>query len=498
MDRRASGVLLHLTSLPSGHGIGDLGPEARRFVDLLAGAGQTYWQVLPLHPTDTAFGNSPYHSPSVFAFSSLLISLEDLVRDGLLGESDLGTPPAAPPERVDHERVTAWKTPLVERACEAFLASRRGPAFERFCAGNAAWLDDYAAFVAFKDHFGGRAWTDWPEEVRDRRPRALASLKNALCREMDMEKARQFLFARQWTRLRARCRARGVRIFGDMPIYVDHDSADVWADPGLFKLDAGKRPAAVAGVPPDYFSATGQLWGNPVYNWEALEKRSFDWWVRRMKHNLRLFDLVRIDHFRGLVGYWEVPAGDPTAATGRWVAAPARALFLRLQRAFRDLPVIAEDLGTITPDVREVMARFGFPGMKVLLFAFGGDDPDHPYLPHTYEKNCVVYTGTHDNNTARGWFEIEAGPLEIARLSRYTGRRVEAASVASELVRLAMMSPADLAVVPAQDLLGLGAEARMNKPATTGGNWEWRLRPGELEAACSRRLAELTASSGRS
>jgi 4-alpha-glucanotransferase len=282
-----------------------------------------------------------------------------------------------------------------------------------------------------------------------------------------------------------------------MPIYVDLDSSDVWADPGFFKLDDRKKPVAVAGVPPDYFSETGQLWGNPLYRWEALKERKFDWWIRRMEHNLRLFDLVRIDHFRGLVGFWEVPAGDRTAANGKWIQAPARDLFDRLRQTFRPLPVIAEDLGVITPDVREVMDHYGFPGMKVLLFAFGEDDPSHPYLPHTYERNCVAYTGTHDNNTARGWFENEARPEEKERLARYMGREVDATSVGWELIRLAFMSVADLAVVPAQDLLGLGAQARMNKPSTTRGNWEWRILPGQLDEALARRLAEITRVYGR-
>jgi 4-alpha-glucanotransferase len=497
MQRRESGVLLHVPSLASPFGIGDLGPEAFRFVDFLSDGGQGCWQVLPLHPTDTAFGNSPYHSPSAFAFSPLLISPEELVREGLLEERDLASPPGGPADRVDYERVTAWKAPLLDKACEAFLGGPTAADYRRFCRASAGWLEDYAAFVAFKEHFGGRAWTDWPPEVRDREPGAVAALSRALGREIETERARQYLFFRQWSALRARCRERGVRIIGDMPIYVDHDSADVWSEPGIFQLDDRKMPVAVAGVPPDYFSETGQLWGNPLYRWDVLKAKEFDWWVRRMKHNLRLFDLVRIDHFRGLVGFWKVPAGDRTAANGKWVEAPARDLFGRLRRAFRPLPIIAEDLGTITPDVREVMDDLGFPGMKVLLFAFGEDNPDHPYLPHTYERNCVVYTGTHDNNTARGWFDLEARPEEKERLSRYVGRIVEGPSVAEELVRLALESPAALAVLPVQDLLGLGAEARMNKPSTMGGTWEWRVPPGALEPGLACRLNELTRGSKR-
>lgn len=497
MKRRESGVLLHVTSLPSPFGIGDLGPEAFRFVDFMTEARQSCWQVLPLNPTDTAFGNSPYHSLSVFAFSKLLISPEMLVKDGLLRESDLAAARSGPRLRVDYPRVTEQKTMLLERACKAFLDRPKEAAFADFCAANAGWLDDFASFVAFKGRFKGRPWTAWPPGIRDREPGALASLRRTLRKEIETEKVHQYLFFRQWSALKDHCRNRGIRILGDMPIYVDHDSADVWTNPGLFKLDRRRNPVAVSGVPPDYFSETGQLWGNPLYRWDVLKKRKFDWWVRRMEHNLGLFDLVRVDHFRGLVGYWAVPAGDKTAARGKWVAAPARDFFERLRRTFRPLPIIAEDLGTITPDVREVMDHFGFPGMKVLLFAFGEDDPSHPYLPHMYERNCVVYTGTHDNNTARGWFEHEARPKEIRRLVRYVGRAVDASSVAWELVRLAMMSVAGLAVLPLQDILGLGSETRMNRPATTKGNWEWRVARGRLEKTLARRLAGITRTYGR-
>ena len=497
MDRRESGVLLHVTSLPSSFGIGDLGPEAFRFVDFLAGARQSCWQILPLNPTDTAFGNSPYHSVSAFAFSKLLISPKMLVKDGLLRESDLAAARGGSRLRVDYPRVTDRKTRLLERASKAFLDRPKRAAFADFCEANSGWLEDFASFVAFKDRFKGQPWTAWPPAIRDRKPEAMASLRRALRREIETEKVQQYLFFRQWSALRDHCRERGVRIIGDMPIYVDHDSADVWADPGIFKLDRRRNPVAVSGVPPDYFSATGQLWGNPLYRWDALKTRKFDWWVRRMGHNLGLFDLVRVDHFRGLVGYWQIPAGDRTAARGRWRKAPAYDFFERLRRTFRPLPVIAEDLGVITPDVRKVMEHFGLPGMKVLLFAFGDDDPSHPYLPHNYDRNCVVYTGTHDNNTVRGWFEKEARPKEIRRLVRYVGREVDASSVSWELVRLAMMSVAGLAVLPLQDILGLGANARMNKPASIKGNWEWRVARGRLDGALAGRLAEITRISGR-
>jgi len=497
MHERGGGVLLHVTSLPSRFGIGDLGPEARRFVDFLARAGQRYWQILPLNPTDQAYDNSPYHSLSAFAFSTLLISPETLAEEGYCRREDLVEAPEGSAAKADFGWATAFKRTIFRTAYEFFLRRPPNPAFERFCDENAAWLDDFAAFVAFKNHFKGRVWSGWPAEIRDRRPEALKTLRETLHSEIQREKFLQFLFSEQWSALRRYCAERGVRIIGDMPIYVDYDSADVWTSPGLFELDARKKPAALAGVPPDYFSETGQLWGNPLYRWDALAASGFEWWIRRMAHNLGLLDMVRVDHFRGLVGYWRVPAGEDTAINGEWVAAPAYGLFERMREKFQPLSIIAEDLGTITPDVKEVMRHFGFPGMKVLLFAFGEDNPFHPYLPHSFERNCVVYTGTHDNTTARGWLEDEAGPEDVARLVRYLGRDVDAESVGWELIRLAYMSVADMAVIPAQDLLGLAGRARMNRPSTSRGNWRWRLEPGRLGGATAERLAKFARIYGR-
>lgn len=497
MNKRGSGVLLHITSLPSSYGIGDLGPWAYRFADFLTQTKQSLWQILPLNPTDPAYGNSPYHTISAFASNPLLISPELMVQDGLLAKSDLESLPKFPKGCVDYAAVMAYKEKLFNLAYERFRNERQKYEYERFCLENSHWLEDFALFVSLKTHFHGRAWSEWPGEIRDREPQALRCLKRELRHGIEMEKFLQYLFFQQWTSLKGYCNQRGIQIFGDVPIYVQYDSVDVWTNPEIFKLDHKKRPYAVAGVPPDYFSETGQLWGNPVYRWEVLQERGYNWWVRRMEHTLRLFDVVRMDHFRGFIAYWEIPAGEKTAINGRWVEAPAEDFFNALLKRFSCLPIIAEDLGVITPDVRETMHHFGFPGMKLLLFAFGEDNPMHPYLPHTYERNYVVYTGTHDNNTIKGWFESEATPEVKKRLFRYLGRKVPVEELHWELIRLAMMSVANMVIFPIQDILGLGEEARMNRPATTKGNWQWRLLPQQLTPSVARRLMEMTEIYGR-
>jgi 4-alpha-glucanotransferase len=498
MDRRGAGVLLHISSLPSPWGVGDLGPEARAFADFLAEAGQTYWQVLPLNPTDPALGNSPYSSSSAFACNSLFISPADLASVGLLSRAE-GIPSGEfPRDRCDYGRAIPLKEAVLARAWEAFRHRAQGDeAFEAFCSAQRGWLDDYALFTALKRRSGGAAWSRWPRPLRHREAGAMEAASQELAEDTQREKFIQFLFFSQWAALKVHCIRRGVRLMGDLPIYVSYDSADVWAHPDIFKLDAELRPTAVAGVPPDYFSRTGQLWGNPVYRWDALEADGFDWWLRRMAHQLDLFDVVRIDHFRGLVAYWEVPADALTAAGGRWVEAPAEAFLNALQGRFRPLPVVAEDLGVITPDVREMKRRFGLPGMKVLLFAFGEDHPMHPYLPHTYERNCVVYTGTHDNTTVRGWFDGEATADDKRRLFRYLGAELPSHAVPWAMIRLAMASVGRTVIVPMQDLLGLGEEARMNRPSVARGNWQWRLAPGEASPDLARRLRQMTETYGR-
>lgn len=496
MKRRGSGILLHITSLPSEFGVGDLGPAAYRFADFLADAKQSYWQILPLNPTDLIHHNSPYHSTSAFAFNTLLISPELLARDGLLSMSDLTERPAFPAGQVDFRAATEFKRPLLEKAVDAFHGrGHRG--YEMFIESHSFWLNDYALFMALKSRFHGKVWSQWPVEIMERRGEALAAAEKELADTIERIKIAQYLFYAQWTSLKHYCAGKGIQIIGDLPIYVEYDSVDVWTLPWLFKLDEHKRPYVVAGVPPDYFSATGQLWGNPVYDWEAMRKHRYQWWVDRMRHNLTLFDFVRIDHFRGLVAYWEVPAGETTAMHGRWVEAPVMDFFTHLHKQFASFPVIAEDLGVITPDVREVMHHYGFPGMKVLVFAFGDDVATNPYVPHNLEKNCIAYTGTHDNNTVRAWIENEASEVERERVFRYLGRTVDPASLPWELIRMLMMSVANTVIIPVQDILGLGGEARMNRPAVGQGNWQWQLTADQMKLFAGDQLREMVEIYGR-
>jgi 4-alpha-glucanotransferase len=497
MLRRGSGILLHITSLPSSYGIGDMGPWSYRFADFLGESKQSLWQILPLNPTEPGYANSPYQSESAFAGNPLLISPELMVRDGLLEETDLGALPEFPKGRVDYDNVVAYKQRIFDVAYERFIQTNPGHEYEEFSAKHAFWLDDFALFKVLKIRFPGKVWTEWPQEIRDRQPEALQALIKELHKGIEREKFLQYLFFRQWISLKDYCNQRGIQIFGDIPIYVIHDSVDVWANPELFKLDDHMEPSVVAGVPPDYFSETGQLWGNPIYQWDRLRESGYSWWIRRMEHNSKLSDFVRVDHFRGLVGYWEVPAHEENAVKGRWVEAPAEDFFNTLLKRFPQLPIVAEDLGVITPDVREIMYRFDLPGMKVLLFAFGDDLPTNPYVPHNLPRNCIIYTGTHDNNTVKGWFEREATPEIKKRLFQYLGREVPVEKVHWELIRIAMMSVANMAIFPMQDILGLGEEARMNRPATTEGNWQWQLLPEQLTPHLTQRLLEMTEIYGR-
>lgn len=497
MHSRRSGILLHISSLSTRYGIGDLGPEAYRFVDFLADSGQTYWQILPLNPTDPGSDNSPYLSISAFAFNPYLISPDLLIASGLLEEEECRPLPESGGNTILHEEVIAYKNRLFDLAFRRFKKQTDQKAFLRFCQDQKKWLDPFAQFAALRDHFNNAAWTDWPEPFRDRDEGAMDALTEKLSGVRQRSKFLQYIFHNQWRDLKTYCRKKGVRILGDIPIYVALDSVDVWDNPGIFKLDEEKRPRFVAGCPPDYFSETGQLWGNPVYDWEALRADGFSWWIDRIRRNVALFDFMRIDHFRGLVGYWEIPAGEKTAINGRWIPAPAVALLSRMKETCPDLPFFAEDLGVITPDVVEVMNRFDLAGMKVLQFAFGGNVASSPYIPYNVPKKSVLYTGTHDNNTVRGWFEYESSDAERDKLFRYIGHPISAEQAPDTFIRLALSSPADTAIVPIQDVLGLGPEHRMNNPSKTGGNWKWRLAPGQMDYSLSPKWKEMAEIYGR-
>jgi 4-alpha-glucanotransferase len=499
--RRSSGVLLHPTSLPGGFGVGDLGPGAFEFIDLLASAGQRLWQVLPLGPT--GYGDSPYQCFSAFAGNPLLISLERLIEDGMLTKTE-ALSQAMPPGKVDFPSVIAHRRaiwpPVLDRF-ETAGAPQMRDRFDRFCAAHASWLDDFALFMAVKDAQGQAAWTAWEPDIAHRDPTAVARWSARCARGIRLHKLTQFLFFEQWERLHEACRARSIRIMGDLPIFVAHDSADVWARPELFRLDANLRPTVLAGVPPDYFSATGQLWGNPHYRWDVLGQTGYAWWIERFRALLALVDLIRIDHFRGFEASWEVPAEAASAVQGEWVKGPGASLFEAVRRAMKTewLPFVAENLGVITPEVEELRERLGLPGMAILQFAFGNDPQAQEFKPHNYPRNLVAYTGTHDNDTTAGWWkgtdghstrsgaEIE-NEREHARL--YLG--LDGREVHWEFIRAVLASVADTAIVPAQDLLGLGSEARMNRPGTTTGNWRWRLVPGQLTHDTARKLAAMT------
>jgi 4-alpha-glucanotransferase len=481
MYDRSCGVLLHISSLPSAHGIGDLGKQAYEFVNFLADSGQRYWQILPLNPTGTYLGNSPYTCYSVFAGNPLFISVEALQNAGLLSAADLENVPSFPPERVDYGAVVSWKAKMLRRAFHHAAPHLDSDSdFAEFCRINAHWLEDFSLFAALKDNYKEVAWFEWPDLVRDKNQEELSVLRDKLSQRILRSKFYQYVFFKQWQSLKEYANQHSVKIIGDIPIYPSLDSADAWSHPELFKLDEKKHPIFVAGAPPDYFSKTGQRWGNPVYDWAVLQRIGFRWWVDRMRHNLQLCDLLRLDHFRGLVAYWEIPAEEDTAVNGKWVKVPVREFFEILKKELPSRPFILEDLGLITPDVTEVMQELGFPGMKVLQFAFGPELPTNPYAPHNYDLNCVVYTGTHDNNTIRGWFENESAASDRERLEQYLGRSLNAGTVAEAMIRLAMSSVARICILPMQDILNLGEHTRMNLPSKSGGNWEWRLKTDQL------------------
>jgi 4-alpha-glucanotransferase len=502
---RSAGILLHPTSLPGRFGIGEIGPEAHHWLERLAGMGQRLWQVLPLGPT--GFGDSPYQTLSTFAGNPLVISFDALRDDGLVDPDRLDRMPRLPADHVAFGDVIGARLEVLHEVAADF-PRRASPAlragFERFVDEQRAWLDDYALFVSLKARFDGRGWTDWPADVAGREPGVLAAARRDLAAGIQHARVGQFLFHEHWSRLRARAADLGISIVGDLPIFVAHDSADVWCRPDLFALLPDGRPTVVAGVPPDYFCRTGQRWGNPLYRWEAHEAEEYAWWIARLRHAFALVDVLRIDHFRGFAASWEIPAADPTAEHGRWVPGPGRKLFAAAAAALGPRPIIAEDLGLITPDVDALRDELGFPGMRILQFAFGGEDRD-THHPDRYPENTVVYTGTHDNDTTLGWYgaepegdatrSAEAIADERHRVRVYLG--CDGAEINWDMIALALRTPANTAVVPLQDVLGLGSEARMNVPGRAWGNWQWRFRWEQLRPEAEERLAGLTRAASR-
>ncbi|HXY49333.1 MAG TPA: 4-alpha-glucanotransferase [Terriglobales bacterium] len=497
---RSSGVLLHPTSLPGPHGVGDFGPEAYRFLDFLHSAGQRLWQVLPLNPT--GYADSPFQCFSASAGNPLLISLERLVERGVLSKNDLDGAPAFPVDKVNYGAVIGFKIPRLQRAARCFFAnvsSAERRCFEEFLQANATWLDDFALFMAVKAAHDLIAWTEWPSDIAVRQSEAVKHWSEKLARSIEAQKYLQFEFFRQWQELRDYGRDRGIRVIGDVPIYVAQDSVDVWSNRQFFLLDEGGRPLKIAGVPPDYFSATGQCWGNPIYNWPLLRQTGYAWWIERLRSALRLYDFIRIDHFRGFEAYWEVPAGETTAIHGRWTKGPGADLFSVLCQELGNLPIIAENLGVITPEVEAIRREFGFPGMAILQFAFGTDPQAPTFKPHNYVRDLVAYTGTHDNDTVVGWWtsggtgDSTRTPEDVVRehahARAYLGFKDD--PIHWVMIRGILSSVANTAITPMQDLLGLGSEARMNLPGTPSGYWKWRMKPGAATREIAARLKEM-------
>ena len=497
---RRSGVLLHPTSLPGRFGIGDLGQAAYQFVDFLAAAGQSYWQMLPLSPT--GYGDSPYQTLSAFAGNPMLISLDRLVEIGHLSAADLQDVPEFPGARVDFGPVIRYKTELLDRAFVNFRA--RGAdaaraAFRRFCSNQRLWLDDFALFMALKETHALRPWHEWERDVATRQPPALARARRAMADVIEKQKYRQWLFAEQWHAVKQYANERGIRIIGDIPIFVSDDSADVWANLDLFSFGKDLRPTVVSGVPPDYFSQFGQLWGHPLYRWDEMAKDGFAWWIARFRAAFAYADVARIDHFRGFYNYWQVPAGAPNAVKGRWLRAPGAELFRAVKAALGDLTIIAEDLGDFNKASRTgvdaLQSEFGFPGMKVVQFGFASS-PNDPFLPHNFTRGFVAYTGTHDNDTAVGWYQVSSTERERDYARKYM--RCDGSDIAWDLIRLTWASVANTAMTTAQDLLSLGHDARMKLPSTVGPpNWCWRVLPGALNDGVAARLLDLTKLYGR-
>ena len=495
-NTRLSGILLHPTSLPSPYGIGDLGQTAYDFIDFLKKSGQHLWQILPLTPT--GFGDSPYQGFSAFAGQPLLVSPKHLVELGFLEERELSDYPCGDPTSVEYGDVVPWKNKILRLASTRFTERADKELMEEyqdFLEENASWLDDYALYMATKDMHEGREWLVWKEEYRTPTPQVKAELKSLLHNEMSFYYFVQFIFHKEWMELKEYANENEVKIIGDIPLFVSMDSADVWANQELFQLDSEGYPTVVAGVPPDYFSETGQLWGNPLYDWDKHAKDGYAWWVSRIQHQLRLSDYIRIDHFRGLESYWAVPAGEETAINGKWIPGPGENLFYAIENALgKDLPIIAEDLGLITPEVAALRDQFGFPGMRILQFAFDGEDAS-TFLPHQFDtRNCVCYTGTHDNNTTKGWY---ASASEYSRDKVRCYMNTDGYNIHWDFLRTCLGTIASFAIIPLQDVLGVGEEGRMNTPGVSVKNWAWRYQSYELSDGLADALAKITRIYGR-
>jgi len=494
--RKSSGLLLHITSLPSKYGIGDLGQGAYRFADFLFDAGQKFWQVLPINPVAANTYPSPYSSLSAFASFNSLISPELLYHQGLLGKNEIVPPRTFSEDRVEYRAAMSYKRKLLNIAFERFRRAGYSEGYFEFCKRNEKWLGKYALFMVLRDEFGPW-WQKWPKGLRDNKGEDVQAVRKALAKRVEREIFFQYEFAWQWRELRAYCNGRGVSIIGDMPIYVSGESVDVWANPEVFRLYKNKKPQFVSGTPPDIFCDFGQLWGSPVYDWKHLRATRYKWWLDRVGRNFELFDMLRLDHFRGLVSYWQVTARARTAAKGHWVEGGGRRFFNALFKRYPVEKFVAEDLGHITDDVRKVIKQFDITSSRVVMFGLDGKRKDNEHWPGNYVRNCVAYTGTHDNNTARGWFDNEASDEQKKRLFVGTQRKVSPVRVSEEMIALAMGSRAKMVIVPMQDVLGLGTEGRMNVPGTLRGNWIWRVRARQLSASCSQKLKSLTKNSGR-
>ena len=496
---RSSGILAHITSIPSKFGIGDLGPECYDFVNLLADLNQHFWSILPLHPTSIVYGNSPYQTDSAFAGNTLLISPELLAEDNLISKNIFSNF-SWDDRRVDYEKVTEFKRSMIEEAFEKFSKSKGRKLnssldYYAFCEKNSYWLDDYALYKSLKEKIK-KPWHKWPYEIRNREPQRLKKERERFEERIELEKFSQYVFLSQWISLKKHCKKKNIKIIGDLAFYVGYDSADVWSNSKFFQLDEKNKPKFIGGVPPDYFSDTGQRWDNPVYDWKMLKKKEYRWWINRIGNDLRLLDAMRLDHFRGFVAYWRIPWKSKTAKSGKWIRAPTKSFFEKVEKKFPEMPFIAEDLGYITEPVRRTKEKLRIPGMRVLVFAFDGKK-DNPHIPRNYNKIAVVYTGTHDTNTVKGWFLNETDPKKKKRIEQYIGKSVDSENISRELIKIAISSKANLCIIPIQDVLCLGSEHRMNNPSVGKNNWTWRVRKDELDAQALGWMKQITSKFNR-